>query len=43
MHNVFEKSVMTAKEYGLDNDLLAGTNIAGFIRVADAMTAQGLV
>ncbi|WP_057737086.1 NADP-specific glutamate dehydrogenase [Liquorilactobacillus uvarum] len=43
MHNVFEKSVMTAKKYGLDNDLLAGTNIAGFIRVADAMMAQGLV
>lgn len=33
----------TAKEYGREGDYAAGANIAGFIRVADAMLAQGVV
>ena len=43
MSNIFESSVAAAKKYGLDNDLVAGANIAGFIKVADAMLAQGAV
>lgn len=32
-----------AAEYALDGDYIAGANIAGFVRVADAMLALGLV
>jgi len=43
MKNIFEASVAAAKEYGVENDLVAGANIAGFIKVAEAMKAQGVV
>ena len=43
MKNIFESSIKAAKEYGLGNDLVAGANIAGFIKVAEAMKAQGIV
>ncbi|WP_446897393.1 NADP-specific glutamate dehydrogenase [Clostridium sp. LBM24168] len=43
MQNIFKNSAETAHEYGLDNDYLSGANIAGFIKVAEAMKAQGLV
>lgn len=33
----------TAKEYGREGDYVSGANIAGFLRVADAMLAQGVV
>jgi len=33
----------TAKEYGTPGNLVNGANIAGFIKVADAMLDQGLV
>ena len=36
-------SDMPAKEYGMEGDLVAGANIAGFLKVADAMLAQGAV
>ena len=32
-----------AEEYGLSGNLVAGANIAGFVKVADAMLDQGLV
>jgi glutamate dehydrogenase (NADP+) len=32
-----------AQEYGCPGNLVAGANIAGFIKVANAMLAQGLV
>ena len=32
-----------AKAYGFEGDYVVGANIAGFIKVADAMTAQGIV
>ena len=32
-----------AQEYGQPNNLLMGANIAGFVKVADAMIDQGLV
>ena len=31
-----------AKKYGMEGDLIAGANIAGFEKVADAMMAQGI-
>ncbi len=43
MKNIFANSVAAANEYGLGDDLVAGANIAGFIKVADAMKAQGVV
>ncbi len=43
MCNIFHNSVNAAKEYGLGDDLVAGANIAGFIKVAEAMKAQGVV
>ncbi len=42
MKNIFNNSVKAANEYGLGDDLVAGANIAGFIKVADAMLAQGV-
>ena len=30
-------------KYGMEGDLVAGANIAGFEKVADAMMAQGAV
>jgi len=42
MKNIFKNSVDAAKQYGLDDDLTAGANIAGFKKVADAMMAQGI-
>ncbi len=43
MKNIFDASVAAAKTYGMENDLVAGANIAGFIKVAEAMKAQGVV
>ena len=43
MKNIFTNSVKAANQYGLGDDLVAGANIAGFIKVADAMLAQGAV
>ena len=43
MKNIFDSSVAAAQEYGFGDDLIAGANIAGFVKVADAMMAQGLV
>ena len=42
MDNIYEMSVKAAEEYGLGYDLIAGANIAGFKRVAEAMMAQGI-
>ncbi|MBE6618589.1 MAG: NADP-specific glutamate dehydrogenase [Ruminococcaceae bacterium] len=42
MKNIFDASVEAANKYGLGDDLVAGANIAGFIKVADAMKAQGV-
>ena len=43
MKNIFDSSIKAANEYGLGDDLVAGANIAGFIKVAEAMKAQGCV
>jgi len=41
MKNIFNASIKAAHDYDLGDDLVAGANIAGFIKVADAMLAQG--
>jgi len=41
MKNIHENSRKAAEQYGLGYDLVAGANIAGFVKVADAMIAQG--
>ena len=43
MVNIFHNLDAAAKKYGLEGDYVAGANIAGFLKVADAMTAQGIV
>jgi glutamate dehydrogenase (NADP+) len=43
MQNIFKSSSEAAEEYGCKGDFVAGANIAGFIKVADAMLDQGLV
>ena len=42
MKNIFNNSVEVAERYGLGYDLVAGANIVGFQKVADAMMAQGI-
>ncbi|MBE5862288.1 MAG: NADP-specific glutamate dehydrogenase [Lachnospiraceae bacterium] len=43
MVNIFHNLDAAAKKYGKDGDYVAGANIAGFLKVAEAMTAQGIV
>ena len=43
MKNIFNASVDAAQKYGFGDDLCAGANIAGFLKVAEAMKAQGCV
>ncbi len=43
MHDIYWNSFNAAKKYGMEGDLVAGANIAGFEKVADAMMAQGVV
>ena len=43
MVNIYHTSAKAAEEYGMKGNLVAGANIAGFLKVANAMMAQGLV
>ena len=43
MVNIYNAAASAAKEYGMEGNLVAGANIAGFLKVADAMIAQGIV
>ena len=43
MDNIYNDSVRCAEKYGLGYNLVAGANIAGFEKVADAMLAYGIV
>jgi len=43
MVNIYKKSSEAANEYGFGDNLVAGANIAGFLKVADAMVSQGAV
>ena len=42
MVNIFKDSRDAAKQYGFEGNYVVGANIAGFLKVADAMMAQGL-
>lgn len=43
MVNIYRNAAAAAEEYGMKDNLVAGANIAGFIKVADAMLAFGVV
>ena len=43
MVNIFHNLDAAAKEYGFEGNYVVGANIAGFLKVADAMSAQGIV
>jgi glutamate dehydrogenase (NADP+) len=43
MNSIYEQCTSAAETYGKKGDLVAGANIAGFLKVARAMMAQGVV
>ena len=43
MKNIYHAADDAAKEYGMEGNFVAGANIAGFLKVANAMMAQGIV
>ncbi|MEF3279890.1 MAG: NADP-specific glutamate dehydrogenase [Elusimicrobiota bacterium] len=43
MVNIHNTCLRTSEEYGVKGDYVTGANIAGFMKVADAMMAQGIV
>ena len=43
MVNIFHNLDDAAKKYGMEGNYVAGANIAGFLKIADAMNAQGIV
>ncbi|MFV0413637.1 MAG: NADP-specific glutamate dehydrogenase, partial [Oscillospiraceae bacterium] len=42
MENIFHNSAAAAERYGMKGNLMAGANIAGFEKVAEALIAQGI-
>ncbi len=42
MVNIFHSLDDAARKYGMEGNYVAGANIAGFLKVAEAMTAQGV-
>ncbi len=43
MTNIFHNSYAAAEQYGMKGNLVAGANIAGFLKVADAIVGQGIM
>ncbi|MCL2875656.1 MAG: NADP-specific glutamate dehydrogenase [Betaproteobacteria bacterium] len=43
MENIYHSAANAAKEYGCPDNYVVGSNIAGFLKVANAMMAQGIV
>ena len=43
MVNIYQAIAEASEEYGHPGNLVVGANIAGFLKVADAMIAQGIV
>ena len=43
MRSIHDRCAATAEEYGRPGDYVVGANVAGFIKVADAMLAQGVI
>ena len=42
MENIYANAAAAAEKFGMKGNLVAGANIAGFLKVADAMIAQGV-
>ncbi|MBQ9624613.1 MAG: NADP-specific glutamate dehydrogenase, partial [Clostridia bacterium] len=42
MAEIYKAAAKAAKEYGFENDLVVGANIAGFLKVAESMKAYGI-
>ncbi|HEX3031271.1 MAG TPA: NADP-specific glutamate dehydrogenase [Bacillota bacterium] len=42
MENIYANASAAAKEYGYEDNLIVGANIAGFVKVATAMAALGI-
>ncbi|ESV55482.1 glutamate dehydrogenase [Streptococcus agalactiae LMG 14747] len=43
MKDIYDNSAAAAKEFDAEGNLVVGANIAGFLKVAEAMSAQGIV
>ncbi|MGI5898735.1 MAG: NADP-specific glutamate dehydrogenase [Christensenellales bacterium] len=43
MENIYASASATAREFGMEGNLVAGANIAGFLKVAESMKAHGVV
>jgi glutamate dehydrogenase (NADP+) len=43
MHKIHDRCAETADEYGMPGNYVLGANIAGFVRVAEAMRALGVI
>ncbi|MCI4136645.1 NADP-specific glutamate dehydrogenase [Bacillus vallismortis] len=43
MATIYRDSMTAAEKYGQPGDLITGANIAGFLKVADAMVSQGVI
>ena len=43
MINIHKNAFETAKQYGREGDYVFGANVAGFLKIAEAMQAQGIV
>ena len=43
MKNIHDNCLAAAKEYGHPGNYMIGANIAGFLKVANAMKAQGVI
>ncbi len=43
MINIYRNMDSAAREYGVEGDYVTGANIAGFKKIAEAMTAHGIV
>jgi glutamate dehydrogenase (NADP+) len=43
MVNIHKNAFETADKYGMPGNYVAGANIAGFLKVAEAMQAQGMI
>ena len=43
MIKIHQNAYETAEKYGMPGNYVAGANIAGFLKVAEAMTAQGVL
>ncbi|MBQ6625357.1 MAG: hypothetical protein IIX39_06050 [Clostridia bacterium] len=43
MKDIYKNVAEACAKYGMEDNLVAGANIAGFLKVANAMMAQGIV